>query len=268
MLYRCVMADEPTLFNKLKSCRYGYMLYNVHDIYVGRSFDLYGEFSEGEVSAFRQLIRPGSVVVDVGANIGAHTLPFARIVGGGGAVVAIEPQRLAFQTLCANMALNSIVNVTCLHAALGPQPARMKVPVLNPWKDLNFGGLALDVAESGETVEVRTLDSIGFSRCDFIKIDAEGMERGILEGAVRTISRFRPLLYVENDRRDRSDALVRLIAASGYKLFWHEPPLYNPRNFAGNADNVFGNIVSRNMACIPVESTITITGARPVEVPA
>ena len=60
------MSDEG--WNRLKDCRHGRMLYNVNDRYIGRSLDLYGEFSEAEVELFRQIVRPGDIVVEVGAN--------------------------------------------------------------------------------------------------------------------------------------------------------------------------------------------------------
>ena len=114
-------------FNRFKACRHGTMLYNVNDAYVGKSFELYGEFSQGETELFGQILEPGNIVLEVGANIGAHTLFLAKAVGPQGAVLAFEPQRVVFQTLCANMALNSITNVRCQQAALGRgagQPAR------------------------------------------------------------------------------------------------------------------------------------------------
>src|SRR2546421_9260159 len=101
------MSQQPILqsaFNRMKRCRHGYMLYNVHDQYIGRSLDRYGEYSEGEIELFSQLIKPNDVVIDVGANIGAHTLWFAQRTLPDGIVIAFEPQRLVFQTLCANMA--------------------------------------------------------------------------------------------------------------------------------------------------------------------
>lgn len=66
---------------RLKHCHHGWMLYNARDQFIGRSLDLYGEFSELECQVFAKLIRPGQTVYDVGANIGAHTLAFARLVG-------------------------------------------------------------------------------------------------------------------------------------------------------------------------------------------
>ena len=78
-------------FTRLRDCRYGRMLYNVNDVYIGRSLDQYGEYCEGEVELFRQVIREGDVVFDAGANIGAHTVFFARATGPRGIVFAFEP---------------------------------------------------------------------------------------------------------------------------------------------------------------------------------
>src|ERR1700742_1039122 len=119
------MADIKP-FNHLKQARYGTLLYNINDLYVGRSIDLYGEFSQLEVVLFDQIIRPGDFIVDAGANIGSHTLFFARKVGPTGHVLAFEPQRIVFQTLCANMALNSIVNVECFQQGLSDQPGTLE----------------------------------------------------------------------------------------------------------------------------------------------
>jgi protein-L-isoaspartate O-methyltransferase len=91
---------------RIKRTRYGLMAYNINDVYLGRSLDVYSEYSLGETDLFAKLIRPGSMVLDIGANIGAHTLYFAQAVGPGVGVVAIEPQRAVYQLLCAKLALN------------------------------------------------------------------------------------------------------------------------------------------------------------------
>jgi hypothetical protein len=94
------------------------------------------------------------------------------------------------------------------------------------------------------------------------------MEIEALHGAAATIERFRPLMYVENDRKDRSAALIARIQSYGYRLYWHLPPLYRPNNFRGDAENIFGGKVSVNMICIPHEiPQAALTNLREVKGP-
>ncbi len=254
-------------FNRLKTCRYGQMLYNIHDQYIGKSLDAYGEFSQGEVEIFQQLVQPKMVVVEVGANLGAHTLFLAERVGPLGQVWAFEPQRILFQTLCANLALNSVTNTHCFQQAVGAAPGMIYVPMIDYTQSNNFGGLELGAFTQGEPTPVVTLDSLQLLRCHMIKIDVEGMEQQVLEGARQTISRHKPVVYLENDRPDKSDALIRMLDAQGYNLFWHKPPLFNPNNFLGNQENCFGRIVSKNMIGVHRERTGDVNGFERVAVP-
>jgi len=243
------------------------MLFNINDLSVGKSFDLYGEFSEGEVDLFRQIIKPGQIVVEVGANIGAHTIWLANWVGNDGAVLAIEPQRIVYQTLCANVALNNLTNVHCFHAAAGRAPGKIQVPSLDFTQTNNFGGISLDGIRNGEAVPVLTVDALNLSNCHFLKIDVEGMEEQVLEGSTQCIRDCRPVLYVENDREEKSNSLIRYIDSLGYTMYWHKPPLYNPNNFAGNPLNIFGRTVSINIVCLPKTAAQDVRGFAPVVVP-
>lgn len=259
--------SEQLEFNRLKDCRHGRMLFNVNDVYIGRSLDLYGEFSEGEVELFRQIVKPGHIVLDLGANIGVHTVPLARLTGPQGAVLAFEPQRLVFQTLCANVALNSFTNVWCFNAAAGDVPGTVHVPALNPTVQNNFGGLGLLGRSQGEPVQQLRIDDLPIGRCTFMKIDVEGMETQVIQGARNTIGRCQPIMYVENDRAEHSAELVRLIDSLGYDMYWHKPPLFNPANFFHNNQNVFGNIISGNMLCLPKAAPRNLAGFQRVDVP-
>ncbi|HUT09034.1 MAG TPA: FkbM family methyltransferase [Thermoguttaceae bacterium] len=254
-------------FNRLARTRHGLMLYNRHDVYVGRSLDRYGEYSEGETDLFRQVVRPGQVVVEAGANVGAHTLALSKLVGDKGAVYAFEPQRVLFQTLCANMALNSRTNVHCRCEAVGQRPDWIFVPALNFDVENNFAGLGLGEYQSGEKTPVATVDGLELPRCDLLKVDVEGMELSVLKGAAKTIEQFRPILYVENDRQDRSASLIEYITSLGYHLYWHLPRLFNPANYFGNPRNEFANIVSANMLCVHASVKTSISGLRPIEGP-
>jgi len=251
-------------FNVVKSCRHGTIIYNKNDMYIGKSLELYGEFSEGEVDLFRQVVRPGNTILEIGANLGTHTIVLAQLAGIYGQVHAFEPQRLLFQTMAGNMAINSMTNVYAYQKAVGEVPGYIKVPVLNYEQEVNWGALELGKWEQGEEVEQITVDSLSLDACHFIKIDVEGMELDVLKGATKTISRFQPLLYVENDRADKSEQLIHYLDGLNYALYWHKPPLYNANNFFHNTENVFDGkkldeqgreitvqLVSVNMLCLP-----------------
>lgn len=245
------IALETGGYNRLIKGKYGYVLFNKNDTYVGKAFEAYGEFSENEVALFRQVCRPGDHVIDVGANIGAHTLAFSRMVGQGGRVYAFEPQRIVFQTLCANMAINSIENVETFQMAVGAESGSTLIPEIRYDLPANHGGFRVQAYASGVKTPVVTLDTmLDLPRLRFFKIDVEGMETDVVEGAKETIDRHKPFLYVENDKADKSKALIERIADLDYRLFWHMPPLFNPQNFAGNPVNIYERLVSVNMLCI------------------
>lgn len=266
-----VKPDDRPIFDqppfRAKHCRHGAMLYLATDQYVGRSLDRYGEFSEGEAALFAQIIKPGMTVLDIGANMGSHTVYFARIVGGAGRVFAFEPQRIIHQILCANVVLNALPNVFARHACVGCKTDPIFIPPMNYGSVNNFGGLGLGKFTAGEPVPQVTLDSLALDRCDFIKIDVEGMECEVLQGAGETLTRHKPVLYVENDRSEKSATLIALLFDLGYRLFWHLPPLFNPANFFGVQENIFGNIVSVNMLGVPKSMNSNLTGFKEVTSP-
>ena len=255
--------------SRVKHTRHGFMLYNTHDAYVGRSLELYGEFSYGEIELFSQILKPGMTILDVGANIGAHTLYFAEVAGPTGSVIAFEPQRAVHQILVANLALNDVGNCRALQMGVGKAPGQAFIPAVDYAAAGNFGGVSLggETSGDGETVAVVPIDGIGLDQCHFIKIDVEGMEEAVIDGAAGILRRDRPALYVENDRREKSESLIRRLQDLNYRLFWHLPPLFNATNIYGNGVNVFPGIVSINMLCLPGESVNAVTGLQEVASP-
>lgn len=245
---------------RLKKCRHGFVLYNVNDQFIGRSLDLYGEFSDPEVTLFRQIVQPGMTVLEAGANIGAHTLALASMAGAKGRVIAFEPQRVVFQMLCANLALNAIETVEAHCLAVGEMPGKITVPRQDYRSVGNFGAVAL-ARTGGEKVGVVSIDSLGLHACHLIKADVEGMEAAVLRGARRTIGQHRPVLYLENDRPAGHRELVATILALGYRIWWHTPLLFNPQNFAGNPQDVFPGVASFNLICLPQERRPNMQGA-------
>lgn len=254
-----------TGLNRVTAAKHGLMLYNRNDIYIGRSLEVYGEFSEDENNVFRQILRPGQFAVEAGANIGAHTLALSEFVGERGRVFAFEPQRIVFQTLCANVALNSRLNVDCRQVALGEASGSLFVPPIDYRSPNNFGGLGLGDWKEGEHVPQITLDSLQLPRCDLLKADVEGMELAVLRGAAETIRRCRPVLYVESDRVERRAELVAFIRALNYRLYWHTPRLFWQANHFQNATNVFADATSFNLLCVHESVKANFQGLKPVE---
>ncbi|MBF0293893.1 MAG: FkbM family methyltransferase [Magnetococcales bacterium] len=212
----------------LKQCRRGIMLYFCHDRFVGRALGRHGEFSEGEVELFSAVVGAGQTVLEVGANIGAHTVWLGQLVGATGSVIACEPQRLAHRLLEANCRLNRLEWCRPLLLALGSERGTIAVPEVDLGCENNAGGLSLldgGGGVGGGHVPLETIDGMALPALHFLKVDVEGMELEVLMGARETIRRLRPVLYVENDRVSRSSRLVSLLRSMGYLLYWHKPPL-------------------------------------------
>lgn len=219
------------------------------DWYVGRSLDLLGEYSEGEVDLFRSLVTPGGIALEIGANLGAHTVPLA---GMASTVVAIEPQRAMFNALSGTLALNGLSNVDARRVVVGAEAGSVMIPPLDTSRSQNFGSFRAFGHDRGEPVEVVTLDSL--PPAHFVKIDVEGAECDVIEGGSRYLREYRPALYVENDRPKHSARLIRLISEAGYDLWWHAPPLYRPDNHNGATNPWPGpTLLSFNMLCLPKE---------------
>lgn len=252
-------------FNAIIKGKHGYIVYNKYDRFIGKAIEKYGEYSEGEVDLFRQLCGNGDVIVEVGANIGAHTLVLSHIVGDQGRVYAFEPQRIVFQTLCANMAINSITNVECFHAAVASSSGNIHLPDIRYDIEGNYGGF--DVGRFKEGIKVPQVALNGFleiSRLKLLKVDVEGMEYEVIAGAKDIINRFRPALYIENDRVEKSKALIELVWSLDYRLYWHTPMLFNPKNFAADSENIYPNLASFNMLGFHNSVKIDIKGPQEI----
>jgi FkbM family methyltransferase len=251
-------------FNYLVHGRHGWFLANCNDFYIGNALIRYGEYGELEGQFLASLIKPGDTIVEVGANIGTHTIPLAQKVGAHGSVIAIEVQPPIFHYLCANIALNGLFNVTTHACGCGATSEIMMIPRMDyaaPHSQ-NFGGVSLSRGNEGIPANVIPLDDLlaGITKINLLKLDVEGMEGEVLKGATQTIARHRPRIYLENDRLENSQALIEQLMAMDYRLWWHIPPLFNPGNYFGVQENVFGNVASFNMLCLPRETQTPVVG--------
>lgn len=266
----------------LAETRHGPLFVLKTDNTIGRSLLTYGEWTEGEIGILRQLLRPRDCIVDIGANVGYHTVAFAKAIAPGGCVVAFEPQPRVFHLLCANTTINGLANVRLFPAACGAEAGSLWFPELDYTREANVGAFSLENARGieqemvkstgqriGQQVPIVTLDeTYDLPALRLLKIDVEGMELDVLRGAEKTIRRFRPALYIENESPERSEPLLRAIFDLDYVAYWHIVPLFVPANFRGNATNIFSGIVCINNLCFPAEMTLSMQGFEKVVDPA
>jgi len=210
----------------------GLVIINHYDLAVGWQLRTVYAYDVAQMRVFEALVRACAadpVVLDLGANIGIASLVLARAAGPRGLVHAFEPQRVIFNMLAGNMALNGIANVHCHWQAAGSRAGTARLPCLNYRSDASFGSVELnreqqsDAAQQAqggafEDVPMDSIDAMQLPRVDLIKIDVEGMEADVLAGALQTLRAHRPLLHVEYIKSDQQ-ALGRLLAAEGYALY-------------------------------------------------
>ena len=256
-----VLIDMSLILTKSRG---GEFLTLSNDTVIGESIRTYGEWSYREIELIGQFIRPGSNVIEAGSNIGSHTMFIARDLCPQGAVFAFEPRRLIFQMLCANMILNGVTNVHPFQLGLGAHEENFAEAPIPLYFDANFGGFAPGCIEGkGEILRLVTLDSMldQLPPIQLIKADVEGYEADMLRGARQLIARDRPVLYLENDRTDKSPELLRLIDGMGYRSYWHTTEMFRPDNFAGQPADIFGAATgSFNILSIPRDSGWNIIG--------
>lgn len=173
-----------------------------------------GFYELAELQQLRADIGPTRSVLDVGANIGNHSVFFVRFFGCT-RLIAVEPYLPAYQHLLVNLSLNlpREVDLRLIGSALSKQPstASLQAP-----SDFNIG--LTKVAVGVGDIEVTTgNDVVGDAHIDLIKIDVEGMELDVLEGLTRTIERDLPAIFVEVSDRTK-DEVSAMLTALGYHL--------------------------------------------------
>ncbi|MEO5643290.1 MAG: FkbM family methyltransferase [Bacteroidia bacterium] len=173
------------------------------------------------------LIKPGMNVLDIGANIGETSMAFSKLAGITGSVFSFEPDPETFAHLSNHLAMNACTNVTPVNKGLGKEEGEM----LLEEGENNSGGnrIAPDKqVDKGKKITVTTLDKFSalasIKKIDFIKIDVEGYEYHVLQGAEETINKHRPSFFIElvddflKDQGSSSKQLVEFLQQKNYSI--------------------------------------------------
>jgi FkbM family methyltransferase len=200
---------------------------------IDLSIYLFGVFEPDVVGYYAAHLRPGSVAIDVGANIGAHALSMANRCGDTGIVIAVEPTAWAFAKLQRNISLNPelaprIKSRQTFLTENGSQS--LPVEICSSWpmdaesnsSDARSEGRAHSTAGAKATTLDALVHSLDLPRVDLIKIDVDGNELKVLEGGSSTIRKFHPALIVElapyvfTDGETSIGRLLEMLLSEGY----------------------------------------------------
>lgn len=207
----------------IRNTKKGSYLVNDEDL-IGYSISVTGKWEENIENILIKLVNPEDVVVNVGANIGYHTIKLANVVKR---VIAFEPQKKIFNQLCANIYINDLdEKITAYNLGLGDfsKYARMENlednPHLKSGNFMNNGGVSIKEDATGEEIQIVTLDEFELSP-DFILMDAEGYEDKILIGSNQTLSTYKPTLLLEI-WDNKSENIFHRLKSLGYSIYWKE----------------------------------------------
>jgi len=186
------------------------------DLIARKIIDQEGFYELAMLQHIREFLVPGCVVLDIGANLGNHSVFLGKYCNPS-QVHSFEPHPVMHKALKKNIDLNGLGNMVQAYAiALGETNTRGVIKDATP---NNAGMSQVEVAPDGP-VEIVQLDSFlgdKLQRCDCIKLDVEGMELAVLRGATNTIKRFHPDIYVECTADHQYRQILDFLEPLGYQ---------------------------------------------------
>jgi FkbM family methyltransferase len=231
-----ILVKDKIRRNVLVSSDHGLMIVNRFDTnseQVGHGQWLldHGNTSTIEAQAAYDCLRDRQrpVIFDVGANIGTFTTWMANTFPQG-KIYCFEPQRLIFQMLCGNVAINNFDNCYIYNMAVGNTNTRIEVQEPDYYKQEDFGIFSLvedkvyNKSGISTVVDIITVDTFvelnNIPRVDYIKIDVEGMDIDVLRGAVNTLKKFSPCIFIEHNDNRRSilEEIVEYLGKDHYNF--------------------------------------------------
>ena len=220
--------------------------YHANDTVIGNQLSEYGEYQQKEINLIINLIRNDNqaapVVWDVGANIGVHTLAFAK---NAKQVIAFEANPQNFTVLKLNTQGKLAPNVKIINKAIGaPGVDTVMVESFDETVPGNYGAARVGTEiKKGTAVECRTLDSylMELPVPTLVKIDVEGGEVDVLKGAKAMMMIVKPVIYMEAGEQEDISQHYKILDKMNYKMWWYACPNFNPSNYKQNNINYWTN---------------------------
>lgn len=184
---------HPTLFNGLKPINVGdFQIYSRENEQITASIEYFGNFWEWDhMEQFSQHLEITGKILDIGANIGNHCLMFRKYFPLS-KILAFEPLQYNWEVLQKNVSTQP--NIDTFKVALSDKLGILKIN--NHFQEFNSG--AASVSDMGESVVCMPLDYLELEEVSFMKIDVEGWEPHVIRGAIRTIEKNKPAIWLED----------------------------------------------------------------------
>jgi FkbM family methyltransferase len=218
------------------------------DLNEGIDFSIFliGSFEPRTLRLYQKIIKPGHTVLDIGANVGSHTLPFAKLVGNSGRVVAYEPTAFAYGKLIVNVALNPELSqrIDPMQAMLvGGSQSRLPPALFSSWPledsiDLHeeHKGRLMDTSGASVVTLDDAVERLKLFKIDFLKIDVDGYEYEVLKGGLHTLKIHKPSIIMEFApyliKLEEFCDMVELLLGLGYRF----QDVNSLRQLPGDAD--------------------------------
>jgi FkbM family methyltransferase len=228
-----------------------FIVYRWDDI-ISASLRLYGEYQQVELDMLLQLVGEDTVVYDIGSNIGYHASAFAS---RSKHVYCFEANPQHYKML--RMNLQEEPRCTLFNLAVSNAAGKILVEEIDVTQIGNYG-MARVGTKTGVEVAMDSIDSLVTAGKilppGLIKIDVEGHEPGVFQGAAETIKKYLPVIYFEAQESENIPELYNMLDALGYQMGWCVVRNYNPQNFNNNPDNQFGNDAIFSIVAFPPNS--------------
>lgn len=254
----------------LRETRYGLIFMPPKDEFMSTSLALTGEYTPAYMDLLRVLVRPGMTVVDAGANIGIVSLVLSDLVGLEGQVWSFEPQPILNRVMVANLAMNMCNNVRVLCQGLSDRERAMRVPIIDTNIPQNTGIVSFvhDPYSTGMVVRFVPLDMVGLPGLDLLKVDVEGMEWEVVQGARKLIDKYQPWMLLEHDRPPCAAKILDLVHELEYTPYWYRTHLVTDDNWYHNRVIPENMIIagSFDMLCVPKNRHAPVLGLEEVHV--
>ena len=244
---------------KIVETKFGKIVVNINDEYIGKSFLFKNYWAEDEIMGISKVLelkckdKETIIFYDIGANIGSHSLALSQIFKNRIFIRAFEAQNIIYKMFEHTIEINKIKNIEIYNNAVSNknnETIRIELPDYSKFN--NFGAFELykpfknstniSIKRNGIYEDVKTIKLDNFDEeVDLIKMDIEGMEDVAIEGARNIIKKFRPILYIELLKTNNKE-IINYFKSNNYKIY----------------------LTSNNAFLVPNESRINFTGLKTI----